>query len=228
MANCDSCGSSNITININPQPTGFSSYNLSNTSYSCNSCGCSSTYSTGSCTECSEECSDMTNTSCAVYNGEDLDNLDVITNDSLNVVLTAIDTVVGDIKGNSSTLYSSKSTITAASVLTLYTIPIKLLDAPGAGKYINILSIDTKVSGGSVPYGVNPEVEVYQNGSSNSEFSSTTSLSYTDGRLNRLLQVGDDSNVLENVDIYISGTTGNPSGGDGDLNVYITYQIINL
>lgn len=224
MANCSSCGSTDITININPRPTGFSSYPIE--SYTCNSCN--STYSTGTCTECDSECTDMTNTSCSVYNGEDLPNIGAITNDNLNNVLKDIDEVIGGVLTQSNTILVSKVTIKAADVTGLHTTPATLIAAPGADKYLNILSITATVSNSATPYSPYNILSVYINGATYNLYSASDALVYTDGRIHFMKVVTNNSNVLSNAALMAKTDSPDPSGGDGDLVFYITYQIINL
>lgn len=224
--NCSQCGGNDITININPPVSGFSSSPI----YSCNSCGCSNcTQPTSStCNECDSECSDMTNTSCAVYNGAPLDNIDIETNENLNVVLSHIDEKIGDVLGISGSILTKKVTIPSSDILALHSTPIVLLPAPGAGKFINVLTVCATISNGTTPYVASAGLAIYIDTASNNLMGSSDTLIYTDDRIHQFAFTNDNSQFIIDKELMIKSGSPNPTSGDGDLLLYITYQIITV
>ena len=100
MSNCSSCGGDiRITINNGYATTGYNTSTLCNTcSTSSTSCStCSNTCTCSTCNNCTTECpGGTTYTSCVVYNGDDLDCLDVpiTTATELNTVIEGLATAI--------------------------------------------------------------------------------------------------------------------------------------
>jgi len=186
-------------------------------------CGCTDPIPVSSdCSECSVECPSTHNSSCIVYNGEALSNLDIVENQGLNDVLEAINDAL------QAEIIEDKISIPSANVKLLYSTPYTLIIAPGSGKYINLISLEVKMDSGSTPYGVSGDYLIFK----------STNAS------NTLLQVPDDVLTTTNTNIVsvptpvsaydtirvndsfvIAHDSANPTAGDGVLTVYLTYTI---
>jgi len=136
-------------------------------------------------------------------------------------------------------VYRSRSTVSSASLLTLGSVPVTIVAAPGANKYLNIISIAASYNYGTVAY----------------VFASTESPAFRVGAGNFVgfinyttMNGGADFNAkaitadyFANMQIVYSTNTaltfttqdgGNPTAatGDGDLDVVVLYTIedVNL
>lgn len=113
--------------------------------------------------------------------------------------------------------------MTSAQILNLHTSPIMLIPSPGAGKVIKLMSCVIRYNFGTVNYSLTPISFRYQGGtaaSSNNVFTSGASI---------IKDIGFVTNIamLANVPIIIDAGA-NPTGGDGTIDVYFSYQTITL
>lgn len=181
-----------------------------------------------SCEDCSVECPNgTTNTSCAVYNGEDLDNLDITSGDPLNDILVAINDQFG-----SGDITETLITLSSADIKLLFTSGFTLIIAPGSNKFIDVLRISVRMATGTVGYTVaGQNLQIKTLNATNPMFIlpdtalSTTNvnivskpISYTTGY--DVVRVNDPLIILH--------PTANPTGGDGTVSIYISYIIKNV
>jgi hypothetical protein len=187
-------------------------------------CGCTDPIPVSSdCSECSVECPSTHNSSCIVYNGDFLDNLDITPGQGINDVFTAINTAL------EAEIFEDVITVTSAQIKLLFSTPKTLIVAPGSGKYISLLSYEIKLDSSTTPY---------TTGSSNLRIKSLNAA-------NPLAVVSDSVLTTTNTNIVsvpIRSTTGydtirvndpivldhqtaNPTLGDGILKIYLSYII---
>ena len=124
-----------------------------------------------------------------------------------------------------------KVSLSASEINNLGTTPIEVIAAPGAGKYIKVLSGDYKLTWGSVAFDSNAIViktdgsNSYHAGISNQNVDATEDVFQT-----LTMPVESLSNLTQhipNTKVVISGTDS-VATGDSTIDVYITYQIITL
>lgn len=121
--------------------------------------------------------------------------------------------------------------ITSAQVLTLSGTPIQIVAAQGSGKTIQLVGLPlVKFTSGGTPYSVNTTLTLTFVSASTFGYSNTTSL-ISSG--NTLLMFGANttaanSSIASNAAINLSVLGGNPTLGNGSLDVIITYVVINL
>lgn len=184
---------------------------------------------TNSCSDCEVECLGLANTSCLVYNGDFLDNIDILPNQGLNDVLSAINTAL------EAEIFEDVITVTSAQIKQLFSTPKTLIVAPGSGKFLSILNVQFKLeSGGTTPYtvaGVNLRFRFLNAAnpllilsdavltSTNSNIPSypipsTTGTGFDNSRIN-------DPFVLDT-------TSSNPGTGDFTAKVYLKYMITTV
>ncbi len=123
-----------------------------------------------------------------------------------------------------------KVTLTSAQILALNSVPIQLIAAPGAGFAIQPISIATKIStyGGSA-YSSFTNMRFYLNSLASFLVSDTVTLSSVStvfttpgGNINN------GGNMIENAPLMVAVLNGNPTAGNSDVIVYISYRIIIL
>ena len=128
-------------------------------------------------------------------------------------------------------LRTTKLFIPSASVLTLNTNPITIVPAPGIGKAIEVISFAMKMTFNSVAYATNTRLELITDTSPThqSQFSSTVLASSSSiFRTTSIFYGGSSGNLEENKDLMVSVQTGNPTAGDSDITVYVSYRIIEI
>ncbi len=129
--------------------------------------------------------------------------------------------------GGSSDIQTATIHVSSAEILALNTSPVELLPAPGAGKAIDLVSlvvrqnfVTTQYDGGFMA--IFPSL--YFGVGNISDNISGTQLDFTSSRITKMTMNG---LMVENEPLYL-GTSANPTNGDGTLDFYITYRIIDL
>jgi hypothetical protein len=125
---------------------------------------------------------------------------------------------------------TAKLTIASADVLTLNTTPLTIVAAQGAGYAIEVLSASLRMVFNSVAYATNTRVEILASGASVPQLQFGTGvLSSASNVLNSIGKGGGvGTNMIDNTSIVVSVDSGDPTAGDSDITVYITYRIITL
>jgi hypothetical protein len=114
-----------------------------------------------------------------------------------------------------------KVTVTSAEILDAYDTPVELIPAPPAGFYIDPISIMLRFDYNTTPYATNTSGIIVLSDEGN----------VADIDLSRT-----DSDVLkEQTGVFVTEgamlftvETGNPTAGDSDLIIFITYQLVEL
>jgi len=132
--------------------------------------------------------------------------------------------------GNCACIKEASLTIATADVLTLNSAPIEIVAAPGAGYAIEVLSAVFSMTYNSIPYATNTTLQVKTSGASSSqiEFSSLLLALGADVLNSNQKQSTSSSNMGDNAALNLTVKTGNPTAGNSDIKVYVTYRIIEL
>jgi hypothetical protein len=122
-----------------------------------------------------------------------------------------------------------KKTITSAQILNSNSVPVTLIPAPGAGKVIFVQSAIFKYVYGSSVYTTNTTTNI-RLGAFTLWTSGTAIQGGTDyvNFVNMIPTSTVGSSLPENQPILFNTSTGNPTGGDGTIDLYITYITITL
>jgi len=127
---------------------------------------------------------------------------------------------------------TAKLTIASADVLTLNTTPLTIVAAQGVGTAIEVISASVKIDFNTTAYATNVSLALVSVGANNPQLRSLTALNATVNSIRRLAVDstfgGADTQIIENAAIVVAAETGNPTAGDSDITVYITYRIITL
>lgn len=127
-----------------------------------------------------------------------------------------------------------KVSLSSAQILTLGTA-INLIAAPGAGKMIDVLKVFLRLNFVTTAYDTNTAVTLYlgtptlyQLTGSSTGFLANTSTTMVQPAMQRYLSAFSSiqSNFENQPVTIVSG--GNPANGDSTVDVWITYQIINI
>lgn len=124
-----------------------------------------------------------------------------------------------------------KVSLSSADILTLSTIPVTLIAAQGAGTYINVLSAAFRMNFGSIAYATNTTLRL-EIGSMNPVVTTNTIIASAtnDWIVSSPTQSLEVSGTPDWVNILLRAKilTGNPTAGNGTLDIYITYNVITL
>jgi len=169
-------------------------------------------------------------------------NIDTLTNvlkgdlrfDTLNAVVVVYDGtawVSQNNTGNCACIKEASLTIATADVLTLNSAPIEIVAAPGAGFAIEVLSANVSMTYNSSAYATNTNIIVKTNGATDEQYGAGV-LNATVDMQKKLQEIttttATDTQIIENASIQASVRTGNPTAGNSDIKVYLTYRIIEL
>jgi hypothetical protein len=129
-------------------------------------------------------------------------------------------------------MQSTSVSISASQILNLYTNPIELVPAPGAGFYIDVVTATLNYQFVTTPYATNTSIVLY-------EKSTGERIYWFDQFLANLANIIQSSNsysvwndsksnglFAENLPLKIFVHNGNPTAGDGTLIVNVLYRIL--
>jgi len=125
-------------------------------------------------------------------------------------------------------------TIPSADVLQLNTTPLTIVPAQGVGTAIEVLSACVSIDYGTTPYATNVGLSLRcdDGGSVEPQVISLTALNASTSSIRKLAVdstfAAADSQILENIPLEVYVPTGNPTAGDSDITVYVTYRVITL
>ena len=120
---------------------------------------------------------------------------------------------------------TAKLTIASADVLTLNTTPLTIVAAQGAGTVIEVLSAFVSIDFNTTGYATNTTLQVLNNLTSDAQFDGNVLGALFSGNLTLTPNL---SSLTENQDLVVSVATNDPTAGDSDITIYVTYRIITL
>ena len=127
-------------------------------------------------------------------------------------------------------LINATINVPSADVLTLFTIPYLLIDSPGAGYYIQVLTASCKVDFNTTAYTVNTTLNIYTDTATRVQHSLNNALNASLSRIGASAQQGingpADTQLISDKAIYLQTQVGNPLLGDSDIVIYLSYKII--
>ena len=126
---------------------------------------------------------------------------------------------------------TAKLTIATADVLHLNTTPIEIVAAPGAGYAIEVISASMKMVYVSATYATNTSLELLTTGATNSQASTTIKNSASTIRRfadATTLASATATQLVDNAALNVTVASGDPTAGDSDITIYVTYRIITL
>jgi hypothetical protein len=120
-------------------------------------------------------------------------------------------------------------TITTAQVLALNSTPLTIAAAPGAGFAIDVLSASMKMTYNSIAYTTNIQLELFTTGATAPQVFWASSLGLSSSAITRSQNTSGSANqLIENAALTVTVATGDPTAGDSDITVYVSYRIITL
>lgn len=156
---------------------------------------------------------------------------------SINGATGAVFLTTDDIEegNNNQFIYTKRFQLSSAQVLDLHNTPIQVIDAPGAGKMVTIVDVFGRIQPGATPYTLNsfPNVSLYyqdqpiENGyKTNFDFLANTT---------EFVQAmspgcfGNCASDMNNKPLFIGMEPGGSvTDGDGSVDVYVSYKILDL
>lgn len=122
-------------------------------------------------------------------------------------------------------------TLSAAEIGSLYSSPKIVVPAPGAGKYIKVISADVFYDFVSAHYGNYTDLQLFNSGAV-CQYSCESVLSASSDHFRSFLpttySASSSTTILSNSALLIGVPLGNPINGDSTAKLYLTYRIITL
>jgi hypothetical protein len=127
---------------------------------------------------------------------------------------------------------TTKISLTSNEILNLNSTPIQLLPSPGSGRLYDVMGILCRMNYLTAAYATNLQLQIYYNGAglvigSNSNILNAT-LNKTGKMILSAIASAGATQYLTDTAIYCNVSAGNPTGGSGTLDIYLTYKIITL
>jgi len=119
--------------------------------------------------------------------------------------------------------------IASADVLTLNSVPLEIVAAPGAGYAIEVISASVKIDFNTTPYSTNTTLYLVTNGANAPQRAGTSYLSVSAARILPFnLGVSLNSVILENAALNVFVLSGDPTAGDSDIEVFALYRVLDV
>lgn len=138
------------------------------------------------------------------------------------------DTMFG---GSGQTIEASLS-LTSAQILTLNSVPIDIIAAPGVGKYIEVISASISFTYVSAVYTTNLILQLINTGADVSQFESLLSLASVLSKNIKFVQTAEaaavSTQIITNTALQVKVKTGNPAAGDGTAIIKLLYRIVTI
>ena len=123
-------------------------------------------------------------------------------------------------------------TIASADVLTLFSNPLEIVPAPGAGFAIDVTSASATVFYTGTAYATSTSIEIVTAGATVEQRVGTGLLAATVVTTKKLVGVAangaTDTQIIENAAVNVSVSGANPTGGTAVVKVYVNYHIIEV
>lgn len=132
-------------------------------------------------------------------------------------------------------IFEASLSLTSAQILALFTTPIQIVAAPGAGKYIEWMSCSSTITFVTTAYATNLNIILISEGSAAGSYVGTEQLSLP-ATATRTVKIKHDNavsstsalQIITNAALQVSVLTGNPTAGDGSIKLRIIYRIVTI
>jgi hypothetical protein len=126
----------------------------------------------------------------------------------------------------------AKLVIPTAQVLTLNSVPVAFGLTVPSGYYTQVLGASASIVYNSAAYATNTQLQLTNGGAAalgtigNNFLASTVSKTTTSYSPEN--PTAGQTQVLSATDVFVIARTGNPTAGDSDITVYLTYVLIKI
>lgn len=184
---------------------------------------------------CTDDCSCSGTTPTQVYGLGGLVNNVVVVSGNASATVTPVtvgSTTTYTITVAQTVPLEATLTISSASILALNSTPITIVSAPGAGKYIEVISASASMTYVSAPYATYTTLQLINAGADTAQSTNTTILASTVTRNTRFggatAPTAGQTQIITNTALQVKVETGNPTGGDSLVTVKVYYRIVTI
>lgn len=120
-------------------------------------------------------------------------------------------------------------TIPRASVLTLNSTPIVAIPAPGEGFALQVIAAIVRIASyGGTPYGTNTLLELIADTLINTQATDSDTLAANSSQIGVMGISAGGNIIIENKALLVKVANGNPTAGNSDIIIYLTYRLLTL
>ena len=134
--------------------------------------------------------------------------------------------------GNAYGTYTTKVDISSSGVTNLNSTPITIIPNPGTGAFIEPISAVMYLHSATSAFTTNTSLVLQKDTVSSPLFTLNIADSPSVAGAMRTIQpvypLSGNTNIAPNKPLNLWCSTGNPSGGDGALTLWVTYKIVSL
>lgn len=138
---------------------------------------------------------------------------------------SALVQICNALAGSDCCLLTIKVSLTAAQILASHTTPIQLIPSPGAGKFIQPITMTSNFKFNTSPYTDNTVLRAYIGTVADN---AVASVAISDSTTILQTQTASNATITANTALMLAQQNANPVGGDSPLDLYITYKITTL
>ncbi len=128
------------------------------------------------------------------------------------------------------TIYYASLVIASADVLTLNATPLLLIAAPAAGIHIHVIKSSVKVTFNTTAYAANMHIDIYTDTAVIQQERISSCLNATVTRTSQgqpqAISAATDTQLIGGKAVYVKVPTGNPTTGDSDIEVFVSYKLV--
>lgn len=140
--------------------------------------------------------------------------------------------ILDDLGGNQGIIRNVALLIPTAQVLTLNSLPVQIIPAPGAGFAIQVISGFIHIIFNTAAYTINVSPVLQTATTNTSQFNLVSGLAATIDAI-KLFQKsfglsGTATQLLDNQALNVSEANGDPAVGDSDIKIFVTYRNVAL
>ena len=129
-------------------------------------------------------------------------------------------------------LQEASLTIASADVLQLNSTPLTIVAAQGVGTAIEVLSASINIDFNTSAYATNTNLLIKNSTANTDQFRGGAVLESTVSTFKSLILTepsgATDTQIIDNDALKVTVSGGNPTAGDSDITVYVTYRVITL
>jgi len=129
------------------------------------------------------------------------------------------------------TYYEAELELTSAQILALNATPLQIIGAPGAGKYIDLISASYYFDYSTAVYATNTTLQLLSTGSSTAILQDGGALISSISKGGKFVQsaapAAANTCIALNTGVSVTVATGNPTAGSGVIKISVVYRILN-
>lgn len=124
-------------------------------------------------------------------------------------------------------------TLTSAQILTLYSSPVQVVPAPGAGQILNPISFTLQYKFGTTAYVV-AQQDIHFTGPAQNQYANLSAVNFLDAPSSRVAtvpatgQASADAATYANQPIMVGLTASDATQGDGTVTITVCYTVVAL